>query len=105
MLRSDTPIFTFRGPMGVRVEVSGSIFFLALIFFGLGATSADALVQGAILFGMVVTSIFLHEYGHAWGAKVQGVRVDKIVLHGGVAIASYLINFIRFHFSYLNDIT
>jgi len=69
--------------MGVPVEVSGSIIFLALIFVGIGAASAAALQHGAILFAMVIVSIFCHEFGHAWGAKVQGVRVDKVVLHGG----------------------
>lgn len=83
MLRSETPIFAFRGPMGVRVEVSGSIIFLALIFVGVSATSTEDLMRGAMLFAIVVTSIFAHEFGHAWGAKVQGVKVEKVVLHGG----------------------
>lgn len=83
MLRSETPIFAFRGPLGVRVEVSGSIIFLALIFVGVSTSSSEDLMRGAMLFAMIVASIFLHELGHAWGAKVQGVAAQKIVLHGG----------------------
>lgn len=83
MFRQETPIFTFRGPFGVPVEIGGSILFLAMLFIGFGASSADALMQGVVLFGMVVGSIFLHELGHAWGARVQGIPVHKIVLYGG----------------------
>ncbi|MEP4196750.1 MAG: site-2 protease family protein [Aliishimia sp.] len=83
MFRSETPIFTFRGPMGVPVEVSGSIIFLALIFVGIGAINTAEMIQGMGVFACLVMSIFCHEFGHAWGAKVQGIKVDKVVLHGG----------------------
>jgi Zn-dependent protease len=32
---------------------------------------------------MLIGSIFLHEVGHAWGCKVQGVPVRRIMIHGG----------------------
>ncbi len=32
-----------------------------------------------ILFG----SIFLHEFGHAWGRLIQGIPVTRIMLYGG----------------------
>ncbi len=83
MFGNETPIFTFRGPFGVPVEVGGSIIFLALLFVGFGATSSEALMQGLIMFAMVVLAIFLHEFGHAWGARVQGVPVHKVVIYGG----------------------
>lgn len=83
MFRQENPIFVFRGPFGIPVEIGGSILFLAMLFIGFGATNPDLLLQGVILFAMVVVSIFLHELGHAWGARVQGVPVQKIVLYGG----------------------
>jgi Zn-dependent protease len=32
---------------------------------------------------MLIGSIFLHELGHAWGCRIQGVPVRRIMLHGG----------------------
>ncbi|WP_168797806.1 site-2 protease family protein [Aliishimia ponticola] len=83
MFGNEAPIFRFNGPLGVPVEFGTSIIFLALIFIGVGVASPDAFVHGLILFGMVVLSIFLHEFGHAWGAWVQGVPVQKVVIYGG----------------------
>ena len=76
MVFQETPIFVFRGPFGIPVEIGGSILFLAMLFIGFGATNPDLLLQGVILFAMVVVSLFLHELGHAWGARVQGVPVQ-----------------------------
>ncbi|WP_179378889.1 site-2 protease family protein [Jannaschia marina] len=75
---SAPPILSFRGPMGIPVNVVPSFLMLALIFM-----MFDPSLDGAIFFGLVVVSIFLHELGHAWGCRVQGVPVTKIVLWGG----------------------
>ena len=83
MFGNETPIFTFRGPMGVPVEIGGSIIFLFMIFVGFGSLSPQALIHDLTIFAMIVFSIFLHEFGHAWGCRVQGVRVTKVVLYGG----------------------
>ncbi|MGI9367890.1 MAG: site-2 protease family protein [Ruegeria sp.] len=32
---------------------------------------------------IMLTSILLHELGHAWGCLVQGIRVNRVVLYGG----------------------
>ncbi|MEL7092017.1 MAG: site-2 protease family protein [Pseudomonadota bacterium] len=56
---------------------------LLFIFLGLSATSLEAAVWGLNMFTIVVASILLHEFGHAWGARVQGIAVNRVVLHGG----------------------
>jgi len=39
MFGSGQPIFVFRGPFGVPVEIHSSIIFLAMLFVGFGATA------------------------------------------------------------------
>lgn len=75
------PISVFRGPWGVRVELDRSILFLVgfFIFMSLNGSILD----GLILAGIIVGSIYLHELGHAWGCLIQGIPVRRVVLHGG----------------------
>lgn len=80
MLRDDTVIFQFTGPMGVRVEVGRSLILLAGLILIL---SGGNIVQSAMFVSMLLLAIFLHELGHAWGNIVQGVPVRRIMLHGG----------------------
>ena len=82
-MNSETPLFTWFGPWGLPVQVMPSTGFLLLLFVGLSAGSMDAMAWGLNMFAIVATSIFLHELGHAWGARVQGIKVHRIVLHGG----------------------
>ena len=82
MFGSENPIFEFRGPWGVPIQVGGSLMLLALIFVPLGGSS-DMLFYGLISFGMLIASIFLHELGHAWGCLIQGIPVRRIMLYGG----------------------
>lgn len=82
MLGNDTPIFTFKGPFGVPVEVGGTIILLPLIFMAFGGGAAT-LMYDAIFVAILIGSIFLHEVGHAWGCKVQGIPVRRIMIHGG----------------------
>ena len=80
MLRDDKVLFRFTGPMGVPVEVGQSLIFL-LGFLVL--LSRGNLISAAIFAAMLVTVILLHELGHAWGCKVQGIPVQRVMLHGG----------------------
>jgi Zn-dependent protease len=81
MFGKDQALFTFRGPFGVPVQVGGTILLLPLIFISLGNPKT---IQNDLIFvAMLIGSIFLHELGHAWGCRVQGVPVRRIMLHGG----------------------
>jgi Zn-dependent protease len=82
MFGNDTPIFQFRGPFGVPVQVGGTIILLPLIFLSFGG-GMQTLIYDALFVSMLIGSIFLHEVGHAWGCKVQGVPVRRIMIHGG----------------------
>ncbi|WP_425098533.1 site-2 protease family protein [Tropicibacter sp. S64] len=82
MFSNQSPLFTFRGPFGVPVEVGPSILLLLLIFVDFGGTS-QTLTYDLMFFALVVLSIFLHEFGHAWGCIVQGVPVRRVVIYGG----------------------
>ncbi len=80
MLQDDTVVYSFHGPMGVRVDVGQSI--AALIVF-LVLLSGGAVIDSMIFATILFASIYLHELGHAWGCKVQGISVRRILLHGG----------------------
>lgn len=75
-------IFRFRGVFGIPVEIGQSIFGFALILFILGAGGGN-LMGTAIFLAVILISIYLHELGHAWGYRVQGLEVEKIMLYGG----------------------
>ncbi len=79
---NDTPIFQFRGPWGVPVQIGGTLVFLMLLFVSFTGTSRD-LTYDLVFFAMVVGSIFLHEMGHAWGCLIQGVPVRRVMIYGG----------------------
>lgn len=81
MLQNDKVVFSFRGPMGVQVDIGQSIVFLMalILFLNLSGNILNGVIIIAILFG----SIYLHELGHAWGNKVQGIPVRRILMHGG----------------------
>lgn len=80
MLQDDNIVFSFYGPMGVRVDVGQSIvILLGFLVFLSGGAVIDGLIFGTVL----LVSIFLHELGHAWGCTVQGIPVRRIMLHGG----------------------
>ena len=82
-MNSDKPLFTWFGPWGLPVQVMPSTGFLLLIFVGLSAGSMEEVAWGLNMFAILVAAIFLHELGHAWGAHVQGIKVHRIVIHGG----------------------
>ena len=80
---SDTnPIFEFRGPWGVPIQIGASIILLPLILVDFYGSPRDLLFDLAFL-AILVGSIYLHELGHAWGSLIQGVPVERIMLYGG----------------------
>ena len=78
----DTPLFVFRGPWGIPVQIGATILLLPLILIDPSGTTRD-LAFDVMFVAIILGSIFLHELGHAWGALVQGVPVERILLHGG----------------------
>ncbi|WGI22967.1 site-2 protease family protein [Amylibacter sp. IMCC11727] len=80
MFTNDTPIFTFRGPFGVPVEIGASIFLLAFIFI---QPQNGIQLDNIIYFLLILLAIFLHEFGHAWGTLVQGHSVKRVMIYGG----------------------
>ena len=83
MYGNEPTLFEFRGLFGIRVEVRQSLVLLAGLFLLMSAASPARLLDTAILVAMIVLSIYLHELGHAWGCRVQGVPVMRIVIFGG----------------------
>ena len=81
MFQTGPTLFSVKGLFGVRVDVSQSLVILAgLLLFLAGLSN---ILWVGILVAMLLTSIYLHELGHAWGCLIQGVPVTRIVLHGG----------------------
>ncbi len=81
MFGTSKPIFQFTGPFGVPVQFGASILLLPLIFVSFGDVAT--LHYDLIFVALLIGSIFLHELGHAWGCRVQGVPVRRIMIHGG----------------------
>ncbi|MGH1367565.1 MAG: site-2 protease family protein [Maritimibacter sp.] len=82
MFGNDSTIFRIPAPFGFTVEVRQSILFLIglIVVFNFNpSTMHYTMIYAAALF----LSIYLHEIGHAWGCKIQNIRVREIVLYGG----------------------
>jgi Zn-dependent protease len=82
MFNNDKVLFQFFGPFGIPVQVGTTIIMLPLIFVSFSG-GGTALMYDLMFVGMLIGSIFLHELGHAWGCRVQGVPVRRIMIHGG----------------------
>ena len=82
MFQNDKPLFEFRGPWGVPVQIGATIFLLPLMLVNLGG-SPTALAYDLMFIAILIGSIFLHELGHAWGCLIQGVPVRRIMLNAG----------------------
>ncbi|WP_151717723.1 site-2 protease family protein [Gemmobacter serpentinus] len=76
-------LFTFRGIFGVPVEVRQSAGLLFLMMVTFSVIQGGGLLNTAIIFSALFIAVYLHELGHAWGARVQGLRVKGIVIHAG----------------------
>ena len=75
-------MLSFRGPMNAPVEIHSTVLVLALIFLGLTGSFNDVHFD-TVFFGLFVGSLLLHELGHGWACHVQGLRLRRIVVHGG----------------------
>ncbi|MEH7829092.1 site-2 protease family protein [Gemmobacter denitrificans] len=82
MFQEGPILFSFRGIFGVPVQVSQSAALLIGIIAAVTLMRGGDPVNLVLTMGILVGSVYLHELGHAWGARVQGLRVDRIVLHG-----------------------
>jgi len=82
MLRDSNPIHEFRGPWGVPIQIGASLILLPLILVDFTA-EAYYIFYDLIFVALLIGSILLHELGHAWGSLIQGVPVNRIMLHGG----------------------
>ncbi len=81
MFSGSHPVFEFRGPWAIPIQIGASIIFLPLILIDLGG-DARGLAYDVMFLVILLGSIFLHELGHAWGCLIQGVPVRRIVLSG-----------------------
>lgn len=80
---------------GIPVRIDYRWFFVVALMSWITAASINSLVGNnltSFIFGLLTTliffvSIFLHEYAHAFAARLEGVQVLEIVLHpfGGLA--------------------
>ena len=82
MFQDNKPIFEFRGPWGVPVQVGASLFLLMLLFVDFGGAPRDFAFD-MMFFAILIGSIYLHELGHAWGCLIQGVPVRRVMIYGG----------------------
>ncbi|SEO10910.1 Zn-dependent protease (includes SpoIVFB) [Gemmobacter aquatilis] len=80
---SEPTLLTLRGPFGIAVEVRQSAALLLMVFLLLFLVQGGSPLTALGLVAVVLGSILLHELGHAWGARVQGIAVQRIVIHGG----------------------
>ena len=78
----DRVIAEFRGPWGIPVQIGASIVLLPLVFISFSGIPGD-IVYDVVFVLLLVGSILLHELGHAWGCRVQGVRVRRVMIYGG----------------------
>lgn len=88
MFTSDKPIGELAGPWGVPIQFGGSLFLLFLVFVNFAA-GPQVMLYDLMFFLILVTSIFLHELGHAWGALIQGIPVRRIMIFGGGGFCEY----------------
>ncbi|MEL7257075.1 MAG: site-2 protease family protein [Pseudomonadota bacterium] len=80
MFNDNNPIFEFRGPFGVPIQIGASLVLLLGFYFYTGGTDVT---WTATFIALLFVSIFLHELGHAWGCLIQGIPVRRIMLYGG----------------------
>lgn len=83
MYGNDRAVYRIETPFGFPVEIRLSIVMLAVLFLLFSAGSVQGAIDALILVAMILTAIFLHEMGHAWGCMVQGIAVRRVVIFGG----------------------
>jgi len=76
-------LFVMPGLFGAPVHVHVSMVMLMVLFITTyGIATPEAFGQVMTFFVLVLAAILFHEWGHAWGAHVQGIAVQKVELHG-----------------------
>ncbi|MGB3277886.1 MAG: site-2 protease family protein, partial [Pseudorhodobacter sp.] len=83
MFKNDRAVFLFHTRFGFPVEIRQSIVMLALFYLLFATRSAQGLIDALIMVTLIMTAIFLHEMGHAWGCRVYGIEVRRVVIFGG----------------------
>ncbi|WP_137699413.1 site-2 protease family protein [Marimonas lutisalis] len=83
MLQTGPILFSFRGVLGITIEVGQTLVMLIALLAVLTLSAGADAVWVITLLAMILAIIYLHELGHAWACLVQGVPVRRIVLHGG----------------------
>lgn len=84
MLRtSGKTILSFRDPFRFPVEIDASLLQLLLLIVLLVTMTGGPVLMAGFIAVALILSIYLHEVGHALAARLQGVAVSRIVLHGG----------------------
>ena len=83
MYGNDRAVYRFETPFGFPVEIRQSIVMLAMFYLLFSARSVATAIDALIMVALILTAIFLHEMGHAWGSMVQGVAVRRVVIFGG----------------------
>lgn len=83
-LDDNQSILVMPGLFGAPVHIHVSLVFLLLFFLTMGGAASPEAFGGVMVFvTLVLLAILLHEWGHAWGAYIQGIKVEKVVLYGG----------------------
>ncbi len=83
MFQNDRTALLFHTRFGFPVEVKQSIVMLALFYLLFSVRSVQGAVDAVVFVALILLAIFLHEMGHAWGCRVQGIRVRRVVIFGG----------------------
>ncbi|MEL6451508.1 MAG: site-2 protease family protein [Pseudomonadota bacterium] len=82
MTHTSKPLFRFRGPWAIPMDVMPSAVIFYALAFALISVGLDWL-QGAFWLPVILfVSVFLHELGHAWAVRRQGAQVDRIAFVG-----------------------
>ncbi len=81
MFPGSFPLFSFRGPWGVPIEIHASIVLLPLLLINF-ASPPEFILYDAMFVLILLGSIYLHELGHAWGCVIQDVPLKRIVMSG-----------------------
>ncbi|WP_371168610.1 site-2 protease family protein [Aliiroseovarius sp. 2305UL8-7] len=79
---SDQVLFEHRGPFGIIVQFRQSLLLLVGLLLFLGFNPSNPI--GSLVFpAVLISSIYLHEIGHAWACKVQRIPIREVVVYGG----------------------
>jgi stage IV sporulation protein FB len=83
MLQNDRTVFSVYTRFGFAVEIKQSIAMLAVFYLVLSLGSVKGAIDAVVMVALILLAIFLHEMGHAWGCRVQGIKVRRVVIFGG----------------------